>query len=131
MPFRHFLRHFVENRPPKKCRFGIFYGSRDDRVKFSVLPFEYNIHLPMVFLPYGLGYSNPIINKLVYSFSSFSSSFYCSTWDDDDSNCQNNNFVGAHCTLYWKQTHVLSSIQLLPDIIGLLSDNNDEWWRNY
>ena len=33
MPKLHFLRHFVENWPPKKCRFGIFYGSGDDRVK--------------------------------------------------------------------------------------------------
>ena len=38
MPKRHFLWHFVENRPPKKCRFGIFYGSGDDRVKKDAVP---------------------------------------------------------------------------------------------
>ena len=32
LPKRHFLQHFVENRPPKKCCFGIFYSSGDDRV---------------------------------------------------------------------------------------------------
>ena len=35
MPKRHFLWHFVENRPPKKCCFGTFYDSGDDRVKES------------------------------------------------------------------------------------------------
>ena len=35
MPFWHFLRHFVKNRPSKKCRFGIFYGSGDDRVNHT------------------------------------------------------------------------------------------------
>ena len=33
MPKRLFLWHFVKNWPPKKCRFGIFYDSGDDRVK--------------------------------------------------------------------------------------------------
>ena len=34
MPKWHFLWHFVENRPPKKCCFGTFYDSRDNRVKW-------------------------------------------------------------------------------------------------
>ena len=45
MPKRHFLRHFVENRPPKKCRFGIFYDSGDDRVKRVKISNGDTIHL--------------------------------------------------------------------------------------
>ena len=40
MPFWHFLWHFVENRPHKRCRFGNFYGSGDNKV---------NTHLPNIY----------------------------------------------------------------------------------
>ena len=41
-----FLRHFVENRPPKKCRFGTFYDSGDDRVD-SIIPSDIDINNPI------------------------------------------------------------------------------------
>ena len=45
MPKRHFSWHFVENQPPKKCRFGIFYGSGDNRVKEFVKYYKNDAYL--------------------------------------------------------------------------------------